>query len=59
MNVVGVVVWSRDSNFWRMRPPQKFYYVLWAHGDAVMCLMFFLYLRKECESVLDGGVAVE
>jgi len=56
---VGVVVWSRESNFWRMRSPQKLYDVLWGHGDAVMCWMFFIYLRKECVSVVGGGVAVE
>jgi hypothetical protein len=59
VNVVGVAVRNGESSFWRMRPPQKFYYVFWAHGDAMMCWMFLLYLRKECESVVGGGVAVE
>ncbi len=58
MNVVGVAVWSIESSFWRMRPPRKFYYVFWAHGDDVMCWMFRLYLRKECESDVSSGVVV-
>jgi len=58
VDVVGVAVWSRESN-WRMQPPHIFYYVFWAHGDDVMCWMFLLYMKKECESVVGGGVDVE
>jgi len=38
-----------------MRPPQKFYYVFWAHGDDVMC-EDWRYLKEECECVVGGGV---
>jgi hypothetical protein len=41
-----------------MRPPQKFYCVFLAHGDVVMCGVFWHYLNEECESVVGGGVGV-
>ena len=58
MNVIVRVVAYWRKEIWRVRPPQKFYYVLWAHGDAVMCGKCWYYLREECECVVGGVVGV-